>query len=165
MYHYKFSPRKRETVATRENCSPACSRQSYCTHFLFLSRLSWPLPSALSADNKSLWNLINLTFPKAVEILTSKRLSRYPFIFIPSRFEGAIYASRASHISPNPNPARKSFVITGEFDFSNSSSQRNFNADPIPYSAPSCPSLSKFFISCMSSREEYIEASITSLDE
>lgn len=57
--------------------------------------------------------------------------------------------------------ARKSFVITEEFDFSSSFARKVPRPDP--YSAPSCPSLSKFFfISCASfAGRGYIEASIT----
>lgn len=49
-----------------------------------------------------------------------------------------------AYIAGAANPTRKSFVITGKFDFSGPFAGENF-ADPIPYSAPSCPSLSKFF--------------------
>lgn len=54
-----FTLRKRETVeASREEIA-SCFGQSYCISCFFLVFHS--LLPALSADNKSLWNLINLT--------------------------------------------------------------------------------------------------------
>lgn len=44
----------------------------------------------------------------------------YLLIFIPSRFDTMcdIRVTCIAYISPRPKPARKSFVTTGEFDFS-----------------------------------------------